>query len=476
MAVYRRNFVGGRRIEPQGKRRCEVHSPFDGSWIGAAPLAERADIDLAVQLAREALAGTSWGKAPIEQRLKVVHRFLTLYADEAQSLVTLVTRENGIPLHFNLRLADETRMHSLAYIDAASTMGQPPRPPDRAESTLTFQRPCGVVAAFSSWNAPQRTALGWLVPALLAGCSVILALNPRTALDGQVIGELMEQAELPEGVLSILVTGQDTATYLAGHPAIDRIAFAGSSLDGCHIAGTATADSKRLTMEPRGRAPVIILPDADIAATTEGLRYASFFASGQWPVTQNRVFVPRHRQAELVECLRACVEAMPLGDPLDPGTFIGPLICAQEREILLRVIEQGCKDGAELVAGGAPLDMPGASGAFLLPTVIANATNTMEIARVPLRGPVVVTIPYRDIDDAIHMANGSGYGAAASIWTSDADLGVTVAGRLRAGTVSINGVAPSTAATGGGVWQGGVGGLDGARGILEFAEIQTVSR
>ncbi len=392
-------------------------------------------------------------------------------------MVTLVTRENGIPLHFNTRLADETRAHSLAYIDAARAMG-PRRRPGRSEPEgyLASQRPCGVVAAFASWNAPQRTALGWLVPALLAGCSIILALDPRTALDGQVIGELMQQAELPEGVLSILVTGEDAATYLAGHPAVDRIAFAGSSLCGRHIAGTAAAGSKRLTMEPRGRAPVIILPDADIAATTEGLRYASFFASGQWHVTQNRVFVPRHRQAELVECLRACVAAMCLGDPLDPATFIGPLISAQEREILLHVIERGRKDGADLIAGGAALDLPGVSGAFLLPTVIANAANTMEIARAPLRGPVVVTIPYRDIDDAIHMANDSGYGTSASIWTSDADLGATVAGRLRAGAVSINGVAPSPLAMGSGVWQGGVGGLYGARGIQEFAEIQTVSR
>lgn len=475
MLDYRRNFFGGRLVEPSSDLRCEVRSPFDGSSIGTAPLADRADIDLALQLAQGAVRSTRWGRASLDQRLEVVDRFLALYGDKSQSLITLVTRENGIPLHFNTRLAEQTLAHSLAFVGAARAMTRATCPADRTADETILRRPSGIVAAFTSWSAPQRTALGWIVPALLAGCAIVLALDPRTALDGQIIGELMGQAGLPEGVLSILVTAGDSAIYLAGHPAVDHIALADLGSGRQQVAATAAGRSKRLTLDPEGRAPVILLPDADIAAATVGLRCSGFFASGQWPMVQNRIFVPRHRQGELVECLRTCVEAMSVGDPLDTETYIGPLISARARSTLLEVIQRGCSDGAEIIAGGRALDIPGVSGAFLLPTVMANVSDLMEIARAPLRGPVVVTMPYGDIDEAIELANTSGHSVPASIWTTDAELASTVACRLRSDTVSINGVARSPSKCGAGVWQGGVGGLLGRHGILEFAALQTIS-
>lgn len=480
---YGRNFVGGRREEPRGGRRCAVRSPFDGSLIGAAPLAARADVDLAVRLARRSLEATRWARAPIETRIEVVERLLALHRAQAGPLLDLVTRENGIPRRSNRRLAQETHRAGLAHIEAARTLAQASRA-NGAATMPSGPRPSGVVAAFASWHSPQGSALGWLVPALLAGCAVVLAIDPRTALDCQMLGELSLRAKLPEGLLSLLVTAGDSAAYLAGHPLVDHVALSGCDARVDGIAGRAAACSKRLTLGAAGRSPVVILPDADIAATAAGLRAACFFASGQWHAPLDKILVPRHRHAELVERLRTHVETMPVGDPSDPETVIGPLASPRARDALLDAIARARGDGAELVTGGTPFAVPGASGAFLRPTVLANVSATTEIVRAMLFGPIVVAIPYHDIEEAISVANGSGPGASASIWTNDADLGAAVAMRLRAGNVSINGVVPTPLEDGDAPWLDApwldATWLDatacpgGRRGIEEFTAIQTV--
>lgn len=476
MAVYDRNFIGGRRVEPRSSHHCEVRSPFDGAWIGVAPLAGPADVDLAILAARQAIDAGRWCRRPPEHRLDVVEGFFSTYLGHSSSLLDLVTRETGIPLRCNAHLIDDLAVQCLAYFEASRTnpLAEQGRAPGMGDATV--RQPTGVVVAVTSWNAPQRLAIGWLVPALLAGCSVILALNPRTALDGQIIGELMMQAGLPEGVLSILVTAGDTTDYLAGHPGVDRVALSGSDPRGRRAAAMATARMKRLTLEAGRRSAAIILPDADIAATVDGLCDVGFFANGQWHARQDRFFVPRHRQAELVAALRDAIDAMRLGDPLAPDTHIGPLVSARHREAVLDAIWRGVAEGAELVHGGAPADLPNTLGAFVQPGVFSNVSKHMQIARETMLGPVIVVIPYDDIDDAIRMANDSGYGATASIWTTDADLGLIAAGRLRAGVVSINGTNPASNSAHGCVRRSGVGWLHGLRGIDEFSELQTLLR
>lgn len=474
MLDYGRSFVGGRRVEPHGSRRCAVRSPFDGSLIGSAPLAERADVDLAVRLARRSLEATRWARDPIATRIEVVERLLALHRAQADPLLDLVTRENGIPRRSNQRLADEAHRAALGHIEAARVLAQAALG-DGAAAKLSGRRPSGVVAAFTSWHVPQSSALDWLVPALLAGCAVVLALDSRTALDGQTLGELSLEAELPEGVLSLLVTEGDSAADLVGHPLVDHVALAGCGARVVRIAGRAAACSKRLTLEPTGRCPVIILPDADIALTATGLRAACFFASGQWHAPLDKIFVPRHRHAELVERLRMDSEAMAIGDPGDPETVIGPLVSPSARDALLDAIARAGAEGAELVTGGTPFAVrgTGTSGAFLRPTVLANVSATTEIAHAMLFGPIVVVIPYHDIEEAIRMANNTGPGPSASIWTSDADLGAAVATRLRAGSVSINGVVPPLE-VGDGHWLAAMAFFGGRHGIDEFTAIQTI--
>ncbi|MFG1463373.1 aldehyde dehydrogenase family protein [Xanthobacter sp. DSM 24535] len=471
MVVYNRNFIGGRRMEPLGGGACEVRSPFNGEWVGVAPLASSADVDLAVRTARQALDLGAWSGQPLARRADVVERFLSAYVERLHSLSMLVTRENAIPLGCNALLGEDLATRAASHVEAArsSISGY-----EKATAGKTIiRKPAGLVAAMPAWNAPQSMAIGWLIPAILAGCAVILALNPITALDGQIIGELMMEAGLPEGLLSILVTLGETAGYLAGHPGVDRVALSSSDPDGQRLASIASSRSKPLTLEVGRRSAAIILPDVDIGSAVTGLRDVSLFASGQWPARQDRFLVPRHRQAELVTALSEASAMLRLGDPLATDTDIGPLISRQQRIEVTRALERGIAEGAELMSGGVPVDVGDAIGAFLQPAVIANAPYQMSIARETIPGPVVLVIPYDEIDQAIRMSNEGGYAATAAVWTSDPDLARAVAGRLYARIVSING---ANAARHGAssLHRRGIGCMDGLRGMGEFVELQAV--
>ncbi|QIB34530.1 aldehyde dehydrogenase family protein [Ancylobacter pratisalsi] len=471
MVVYIHNFIGGRRMEPLGSEACEVRSPFNGKWVGVAPLASLADVDLAIATARQAIDREARSGQSLSQRTEVVERFLSTYLKRLPSLSGLITRENATPLWGNVLLGDELTARAASHVEAArsnlSRCGT-----GTAEMAL-IAKPAGLVAAMPAWHAPQNMAIGWLIPAILAGCAIILALNPITALDGQTIGELMMEAGLPEGLLSILVTSEETAGYLAGHPGVDRVAVSSSDPTGRYLASIAASRSKSLTLDIGRRSAAIILPDVDIASAVEGLRDNSLLANGQWPGRQDRFLVPRHRQGELTKALNEALARLRLGDPLALSTDIGPLISRQQRNAVMRAIEHAIAAGAELASGGEPVDPGDASGAFFQPTVVANTPRQMNITLETIPGPVILVIPYDEIDQAIGISNEGGYGATAAVWTSDSALARVIAGRLRARVVSINGPnaeghAPSSQ------HRRGMGHMDGLRGVDEFVEWQAL--
>lgn len=471
MVVFIHNFIGGRRMEPLGGGSCEVRSPFNGEWVGVAPLASLADVDFAVRTARQAIDLGARSGQSLSQRTEVVERFLSTYLERLPSLSELVTRENAIPLWCNILLGNELITRAASHVEAArsSLSGC-----GTATTDMTLiRKPAGLVAAMPAWHAPQSMAIGWLIPAILAGCAITLALNPITALDGQIIGELMMEAGLPEGLLSILVTTEETAGYLARHPGVDRVAVSSSDPAGRYLASIAASRSKPLTLDIRRRSAAIILPDVDIASAIGGLRDNSLLANGQWPARQDRFLVPRHRQAELVTALNEAFAMLRLGDPLALSTDIGPLISRQQRNAVMRALERAIAEGAELASGGAPVDPDNATGAFFQPTVVANTPRQTSITRETIPGPVVLVIPYDEIDQAIDMSNEGGYGATAALWTSDPDLARAIAGRLCARVVSINGPnaaghAPTSQ------HRRGIGRMDGFRGMDEFVELQAL--
>ena len=277
MTHFTQMFIGGRRVAPHGNQTTEIRSPFDGEVVGSAPLAAKEDVDLAVNIAREAFDNGPWPRLAVDERIAVMKRFFDLYEMRSGEFAAFVTREMGAPLWFANNVQQLIRNQSLAYFEAAATFPWELRASGYPEgNSLWLREPVGVVAAVIPWNAPHQVALAKLYPALIAGCTVILKLAPETAVDGQFLGELFMEAGLPEGVLSILAADREVSEHLVTHAGVDKIGFTGSTAAGRRIASLAGEQLKRVSLELGGKSAAIVLPDADIAATVDSLRYRSF--------------------------------------------------------------------------------------------------------------------------------------------------------------------------------------------------------
>jgi acyl-CoA reductase-like NAD-dependent aldehyde dehydrogenase len=473
--VFTRNFIGGRRTAPLGAETLEVRSPFDGRTAGSVPLANAADIDLAVATARDAFDKGPWPRLTPAERQGVLARFAERHAPLAEEFAQLVTRENGSPIAHTRVIQEIVAVQNAAYLKAAAEFpwetvqtGFP------AGETLWRKEPVGVVAAIIPWNAPQQSALVKLVPALQAGCSVVLKTAPETPLNGHRLGELFNDAGVPEGVVSIVTADREVGEHLVRHPGIDKVAFTGSTAAGRRIASIAAGQMKRIGMELGGKSAALVLEDADIAATVAGLRHASLSNSGQMCIAQTRLLVPRKFHDAFVEALVEDIVSLKIGDPTDPETFFGPLVAERQRERVSRYIQIGIDEGAKAVIGGLGLPDGVKHGAFVKPTVFVGVDNAMRIAREEIFGPVLAVIPYEGLEEGIALANDTPYGLCGGVWTRDKAVGIEVAKRIRAGTVSVAGAAPNFLCPFGGTKESGVGREFGTEGINGYTENKSI--
>lgn len=470
------NFIGGRRVAPQGFEVFEVRSPFDGALVGTVPAATPADIDLAVSAARQAFDAGPWPRLSPAERQAVLKKFSELHAAAANDIATLISRENGTPISGTIGLQQGIVPQNQAYLEAAAAFPWEERRPAFIKGDSIWRRePLGVVAAIIPWNAPHQSALVKLFPALLAGCSVILKLAPETGLDGHLLGELFNEAGLPEGVLSIVTAERETSEYLVKHPGVDKIAFTGSTGAGKRIASLAGENLKRVSLELGGKSATIVLPDVDIAATAAGIQYTSYMNNGQACIAHTRVLVPAEMHDRFVEALAKVVNAIKVGDPSDPTTVQGPLVAKRQQERVWGYIEIGIAEGATLAAGGLGMPEGITEGAFVRPTLFANVKNSMRIAQEEIFGPVVCVIPYKDIDEAIEIANDSPYGLSGGVWTNDEAKAIEIARQIRTGAVAVNGQWPDFRAPFGGYKQSGIGREFGAEGISIYLEHKVIS-
>lgn len=473
---FTQNFIGGRRVDPMSAEFIEVRSPYDGSQVGTAPLAAQADVDLAVATARKAFDEGAWPRMPVARRIAVIRRFTELYETRSDEFAGLVTAEMGAPAWFAKAVQTLIHDQGQAYLFAAEEYPwEVHRDGYPRGNSVWLREPVGVVAAVIPWNAPHQVALAKLFPALLAGCTVILKLAPETAIDGQYLGELFSEAGLPEGVLTILVAHREVSEHLVTHPGVDKIGFTGSTAAGSRIASLAGAQLKRVSLELGGKSAAIVLDDADIGQTVEALRYRSFPNNGQVCVAQTRILVSRQRHDTFVDALVDNVERMRIGDPAAPGTFLGPVVSERQMQRVTDYIHSGLESGADLAVGGLGLPEGISRGLFIKPTVFANVDNKSRIAQEEIFGPVVCVIPYDGLDDAVHLANDTAYGLSGSVWTSDADTGLAIARRIRAGGLTINNATPDLLSPFGGFKQSGIGREFGPEAINHYVEHKTVA-
>ncbi|MGA8331180.1 MAG: aldehyde dehydrogenase family protein, partial [Mycobacterium sp.] len=292
----------------------------------------------------------------------------------------------------------------------------------------------------------------------------------------QLLADLIAEADLPPGVLNVVPGGSQVGETLVGHAGIDKVSFTGSTVAGRHVAQACAAGLKQVSLELGGKSAAIVLDDADASAVASGVQMASLANSGQVCNALSRILVPAARQAEFVDALAATMAAMPIGDPADPNTAIGPLVAQRQQERVRGYIEAGKSEGARLVVGGSEMPDGLDAGWYVKPTLFSDAHNDMKIAREEIFGPVLTVISYRDEDEAIRIANDSEYGLAGSVFTADVDRGYGVAAQVRSGTFGVNeGYIMDPAAPFGGVKNSGYGRELGTEGIDNYTVIQSIS-
>lgn len=472
---YSKLFIGGEWVDSLAEEWITITSPFTEQPIARVPAASSSDVDRAVTSARHAFDHGAWPHETLEHRMAVIRRLVEQLDANQDLIASTVSAEMGSPI---------TQARALQAAGpsatAASFLEMAPRYPftslrEAATGTaLVTREPVGVVAAIVPWNVPLTISILKLVPALLTGCTVILKPAPETPLNAYLLARLCEAAGLPRGVLSVLAAHREVSEHLVTHPEVDKVTFTGSSAAGRRIAALCGEDLRRVTLELGGKSAAVILPDADLESTIESLRHGSLRNSGQVCSLKTRIVVPRTLHAEIVDRLTTMVSSMPVGDPADPATQIGPMVTARQRERVENYIEIGRQEGARVALGGSrPTDLP--HGWFVEPTVFTDVVPSMRIAQDEIFGPVLCVLAYDDESEAVAIANDSEYGLNGAVYTSDLEHGVEVARKIRTGTVELNGRPAGHLAPSGGFKTSGIGREKGFEGFDPYIELKSIA-
>src|SRR5947209_3008470 len=429
----------GRAAQSQGKV-FEVISPHTEQPIAEVAAAQPADVDAAVSAARAAFDSGPWSRYGPVERTAAIRRFADVYDQRRGEMAETITAEMGAPITFSQRAqVGLPAMMMRAFCDLAERHPwQETRHGFFGADVRVHKEPVGVVAAIVPWNMPQFLIITKLVPALLAGCAVVLKPAPESPLDALLLADMIEQAEIPPGLVSVVTGDGAVGELLVTHPGVDKVSFTGSTTAGRAVAAACAAHLTRVSLELGGKSAAIVLDDAEPDKVAAGVRSASLSNSGQICNALTRILVPRRRHDEYVDALAAEMGGLRMGDPSDPDTQIGPLVSQPQQQRVRGYIETGRHEGAQLVIGGSETPEGLERGWYVQPTLFARADNTMTIAREEIFGPVITVIPYRDEDDAVAIANDSDYWLAGSVWTADTDRGLAIALRIQTGTFGVN--------------------------------------
>jgi aldehyde dehydrogenase (NAD+) len=457
-------------------RTMDVINPATEEVIATVPAAGAADVDAAVQAARAAFNGP-WSRLSARERGRLISRLADRLMEKADEIARLETLHNGKPIaesrHIEIPAAAECLEYYAGWADKVTGETIPVK---GNHFTYTLREPLGVVAAIVAWNFPLLLAAWKIGPALATGNTVILKPAAETPLTALALGELAIEVGFPPGVLNVLTApGAELGQALVAHPGIDKIAFTGGTATGKAIMRAAADTLKKVTLELGGKSPNIVLPDADLDAALRGATTGIFYGKGEVCAAGSRLLVAREIKDQFVEKLAARTKKMVAGDPLDPKTRFGSLVSRRQLDKVQHYVDVAKREGASLVAGGERIDIGTGRGYFFAPTVFDGVTPEMTIAREEIFGPVLATIEFADLDEAIARANDSEYGLAAAVWTRDVKKAHYVARKLQAGTVWINTYnVYDTAAPFGGYKSSGFGREMGADALDHYTQTKSV--
>jgi len=469
-------FIGGAWAKPATDAVLEVVSPHSEEVVARVPEGSTEDIDAAVSAARTAFDDGPWPRLTPQERIDAVQTLSIVYAARMGEMAELITREMGSTIAFsNLGQAPAAWMQIEAFLGIAREFSwEASRPGVLGAPVVVRHEPVGVVAAIPPWNVPQFTVMSKLVPALLAGCTVVVKPAPESPLDGYLLAELLQEAGIPEGVVSIVAAGREVGEHLVRHPGVDKVAFTGSTAAGRRIGAICGEQLKRVSLELGGKSAAVVLDDADQTHAIEGIKFIGLMNSGQACVAQTRILVSRERHDEFATALADSVGAMVVGDPMDSKSEIGPMVAKRQQERVEGYIRIGQEEGARLLTGGPGRPAGLETGWYVRPTVFAGVDNRMRIAREEIFGPVLSVIPYDTVEDAVRIANDSDYGLAGTVWTADQEAGLEIARRVRTGTYGVNTYTMDFAGPFGGFKSSGIGREFGPEGLAQYTELKSV--
>jgi aldehyde dehydrogenase (NAD+) len=463
-------YVDGKWVDPVTPAVLDVIDPSTEEAYTQIAVGSAADVDRAVAAARAAFPG--FARTTRKERLELLREILAQYNKRRSDVGDAISREMGAPLQFARDIqAGRGAAHLERMIEVLETY-----PFEFLQgSTLIAREPIGVCGLITPWNWPTNQIACKVLPALAAGCTMVLKPSEEAPIDAVIWSEVMHAAGTPKGVYNMIQgTGAEVGEAMSSHPGIDMMSFTGSTRAGIRVAQAAALTVKRVAQELGGKSANILLSDVDIPmAVTKGVN-SIMVNSGQSCTAPTRMFVPADRHDEAKAVAKAVAEKIVVGDPRSPETRLGPVVNATQYEKIQRLIQAGIAEGAELVTGGPGRPEHLNRGYYVRPTVFAGVTNDMTIAREEIFGPVLSILPYRNEDEVIRLANETIYGLAAYVQSSNIEHARKVASQMRAGNVHLNYPAGDTAAPFGGYKQSGNGREYGKWGLEEFLETKAV--
>ena len=471
MSNHLKFYINGEWVEPQAPATIDVINPANEEVMTQISAGSSEDVDLAVSAARKAFE--SFSQWTVEQRLELLNTILAVYESRSEDIALAISQEMGAPI--DLARGSQTRL-GLNHIRSAI----------KALENFTFEtvedgmilrhEPIGVCGMITPWNWPMNQVAVKVVPALAAGCTMILKPSEESPLDSMIFAEVLHEAGVPAGVFNLINGyGPVVGEAMSAHPDIDMMSFTGSTRGGIAVAKASADTVKRVGQELGGKSANVILEDADIEkAVTDGIHYM-MGNSGQSCNAPTRILVPESKMDDAIAAAKAAAESIGVDDPALSGGHIGPVVNKTQFEKIQGLIQDGIDEGAELVAGGTGRPNHLTKGYYVKPTVFANVNNDMKIAREEIFGPVVAILGYENEEQAIEIANDTVYGLAGYVSSGDLEHAQAVARRIRAGQIAINYVGGGSDTPFGGYKQSGNGREKGKWGLLEFLELKAIT-
>lgn len=468
-------YINGEFKNSSNNEFFESINPFDKSLVANIAKATIVDTREAIKAARKAFDSGVWSEKSREERSSIIKQIADKLKENTSHLQELEVLDSGSTFK---KAKDDmylchralTTYSKLALMDLTESLDISKQGVSR---NLLLYEPVGVCSAIIPWNFPLQMAVWKIAPALAAGCTVVLKPAPETSVTALEFAKILNQTDLPKGVVNIITGDAEIGEEMVTNPLVDKVAFTGSTEVGKRVMMLASSSMKKLTLELGGKSANIILDDADLDLAVDGSLYACYFHQGQCCVAGSRLIISDKLYDEFAVRMTSKLKKMKLGNPMDKDTDVGPLVSEKQQKRVLDYIAIGKKEGAKIIYGGGIPD--GFNGYFVEPTLFVDVNNDMKIAQEEIFGPVLSIIKVKNENDAVEVANNSAYGLAGGVWSKDSEKAMNIAKKLRAGTVWINEWhLLNDRAPFGGYKQSGMGrelGLEGLKAYLEIKHI-----